>query len=204
MPSRFGHVFMIWRKVSRFIAAAMGRLSGSWRKYPTSVATAIAGLEPSLPAYSKLTTLSGKSPPGSDPNGLLKRMVWLSFRPLVNARLMSGEEFVGGSVNGDGVDLVSPDDGVDNVLSRSSLSKNGVLAVEVWSGKVRDEKLRAVGVGSSVGHGKDAGFVVAPVGFAFALELVAGATCAATGWATTLDHEVRNDAVEVESVVIPV
>ena len=117
---------------------------------------------------------------------------------------MSGEEFVGGSVNGDGVDLVSPDDGVDNVLSRGGLSKDGVFAVEVWSGKVRDEKLRSVGVRSRVGHGEDAGFVVATVGFAFAFELVAGPTRAGAGRATTLNHEVRNDAVEVESVVIPV
>ena len=117
---------------------------------------------------------------------------------------MSGEEFVGGSVNGDGVDLVSPDDGVDNVLSRGGLSKDGVFAVEVWSGKVRDEKLRSVGVRSRVGHGEDAGFVVATVSFAFTFELVAGPTRAGAGRATTLNHKVRNDAVEVESVVIPV
>lgn len=107
-------------------------------------------------------------------------------------------------MNSDGVDLVASDDGVDDILSRGSLSKDGVLAVEVWGGKVCDEKLRAVGVGSGVGHGEDAGFVMATVGFAFALELVAGATRAGAGRATTLDHEVRNDAVEVKSVVIPV
>ena len=107
-------------------------------------------------------------------------------------------------MNGDGVDLVASDDRVDDVLSRGSLSKDGVLAVEVWGGKVCDEKLRAVGVGSGVGHREDAGFVVATVGFAFALELVAGPTRAGAGRATTLNHEVRNDAVEVESVVIPV
>lgn len=107
-------------------------------------------------------------------------------------------------MNGDGVDLVASDDRVDDILSLGGLSKDGVLAVEVRSGKVRDEKLRAVGVGSGVGHGEDAGFVVATVGFAFALELIAGATRAGSGRATTLNHEVRNDAVEVESVVIPV
>lgn len=107
-------------------------------------------------------------------------------------------------MNGDGVDLVASDDRVDDILSLGSLSKDGVLAVEVWGGKVCDEKLRAVGVGSGVGHGKDAGFVVATVGFTLALELVAGATRAGAGRATTLNHEVRNDAVEVESVVIPV
>lgn len=107
-------------------------------------------------------------------------------------------------MNGDGVDFVSSDNRVDDILSLGGLSKDGVLAVEVWSGEVRDEKLRAVGVGSGVGHGEDAGLVVATVGLAFALELVTGATRAGAGRATALDHEVRNDAVEVESIVIPV
>lgn len=105
-------------------------------------------------------------------------------------------------MNGDGVDFVASDDGVDDILSRGGLSKDGVLAVEMWSGKVRDEKLRAVGVGSGVRHGENAGLVVATVGFAFALELVAGAARACAGWATALNHEVRDDAVEVESVVV--
>lgn len=107
-------------------------------------------------------------------------------------------------MNGDGVDFVSYDDSVNYILSRDGLSKDGVLAVEVWSGKVRDEKLRAVGVGSSVGHGEDARLVVATVGFTFALELVAGPSCACAGWTTPLDHEIGNDAVELEPVVISV
>ncbi len=101
----------------------------------------------------------------------------------------------------DFVDEVAAFDGVDDVLAFGGLSEDGVFSVEVGSGAMRDEELRAVGVGSGVGHGEHAGLVVTTVRLAFALEFVAGVTGSAALWATALDHEVRDDTVELKSVV---
>ena len=114
---------------------------------------------------------------------------------------MGGEEIVGGTVDGDVLDGVVLADGIDDVLSFGGLAKDGVLAVEVGSGAVGDEELGAVGVGSRVGHGKDARLVVATVGLALALELVAWAAGARALGASALDHEVGDDAVEFQAIV---
>ena len=55
-------------------------------------------------------------------------------------------------MNGDVCDRVSALDLVDDVLAFRSLAEDGVLAVKVRSGQVRDEELRAVGVWSCIGH----------------------------------------------------
>jgi len=132
-----------------------------------------------------------------------ERKVRLALLPIVNAGLVGGEEVVGGAVDGDGLDEVTSFDGVDDVLSFGGLAKDGVFSVEVGSGKVGDEELGAVGVGSGVGHGEDAGLVVPTVGLALALEFVAGAAGAGAGRAAALDHEVGDHAVERQAVVEP-
>jgi len=62
-----------------------------------------------------------------------------------------------------------------------------------------NKKLRAVGIGAGVGHGKEAGLVM------LQLEVLVGelltenalaASAVASGEVTTLEHEVRNDTVE--------
>lgn len=116
---------------------------------------------------------------------------------------MGGKKIVGRSVDGDVLDGVVLTNGVDHVLAFGGLSKNGVLAIEVRSRSVSDEKLGTVGVGACVGHGEDAGLVVATVGFAFALELVAWATGAGALWTTALNHEVRDHSVKLEAIVKP-
>ena len=65
---------------------------------------------------------------------------------------MCGEKLVSRSVDDDGVDGVIGDDGVDDVLTFGGFTKDGVLAVEVRSGAMGDEKLRSIGVLSRVGH----------------------------------------------------
>lgn len=122
--------------------------------------------------------------------------------PFGDAVLVCFEEIVGGVVDGDGLDGVSALDGIDDVLAAGDFTEDGVFAVEVGSGEVGDEELGAVGVRSGVGHGEDAGFVVLAVGFAFALELVAGVTGAGAEGAAALDHEIGDDAVEGEAVVV--
>lgn len=101
----------------------------------------------------------------------------------------------------DGLDEVASFDGVDDILTFCRFSEDSVLAVEVWRGAMRDEKLRAVRIRSGVCHGEHSGLVVAAVRFALAFELVAGVACSGAKRAAALDHEVRNDAVERKSVV---
>ena len=115
---------------------------------------------------------------------------------------MSGKDVVSRAVNGDVCDRVSALDLVDDVLAFRSLAEDGVLAVKVRSGQVCDEELRAVGVGACISHGEDAGLVVATVGLALTLKLVAWSTGAGACGAAALDHEVRNHTMESESVVI--
>ena len=121
---------------------------------------------------------------------LTAQMVLGRCLPVLNAVCVSCEEVVGRTVDGDALDGVVLADGVDHVLAFGGLAKDGVFAVEVRSGSVGDEELGPIGIGTRVGHGENTGLVVATVGLALALELVAGATSASAVWATTLDHEV--------------
>ena len=77
-----------------------------------------------------------------------------------------------------------------------------MLSIEPVAWNESHEELGAVGSWAGVGHGEDAGFVVATVGFAFALELVTGATRAGAERTTALDHEVANDPVKAEPIVV--
>lgn len=77
-----------------------------------------------------------------------------------------------------------------------------MFAVEVWGGKVGDEELAAVGAGACVGHREDAGFVVFEVRDEFVAEFVAWAARSGAGWVAALNHEVGDDAVEFDVVVV--
>lgn len=65
-----------------------------------------------------------------------------------------------------------------------------------------DEELAAVGARACVGHGEDTGFVVFQGGDEFVTKFVAWAACAGASWIATLDHEVGDDAVELDVVVV--
>ena len=126
----------------------------------------------------------------------------LSLFPVRDAICVGSEDVFGAAVDGDVLDGVAAFDLVDDVLAFGSLAEDSVLAVEVRSRKVGDEELRAVGIRSRICHREDARLVVATVRLALTLELVAWATSSSAGWATALDHEVRNDAVKLEPVVV--
>ena len=79
-----------------------------------------------------------------------------------------------------------------------------MLTVEPWAWDGGDEELRSVGVGSSVGHGEEAGFGVL-LGEVFVSELLA-VDASSTGSISTceissLEHELSDDSVEWGSLV---
>jgi hypothetical protein len=67
---------------------------------------------------------------------------------------------------------------------------------------VGDEKLAAVGPRPGIGHGKFARRIVPAFGRAFIFKAVTRPTGAGPQWAAALDHEVRDDPVKLEPVVI--
>lgn len=77
-----------------------------------------------------------------------------------------------------------------------------MLAVEVWSGEVSDEKLAAVRVRTGIGHRENSWLGVFQRVVNFIGEFVTGAAGAGAGWVATLDHEVGDDAVKGDAIVI--
>jgi|GEM_PF-2486997 len=72
-----------------------------------------------------------------------------------------------------------------------------------WS--MDDEKLTAVGVTSSIGHG-DGSLDMSELGREFVVKFLAVDTLAThpgSGWITSLDHKITDNAVENHSVVVP-
>src|ERR1700744_2681549 len=98
----------------------------------------------------------------------------------------------------DRVDLIALLDRIDHCHGLRA-SETGVDAIEVRCGDVRDEELATAGVLARVGHGECAGRMLLRVDLA--LDLVAGAARAGAGGTTTLDHEVLDHAVKIESVI---
>src|SRR6266542_2085613 len=93
-------------------------------------------------------------------------------------------------------------DFVRDVLALYNFAKDRVVAREPWRGCDGDEKLRAVGVRSGVGHGKFAGLVkLVGRAFGFVLKAISGAARASAAGIAALNHEVGDDAVEDGPVV---
>src|SRR5438445_4291548 len=90
---------------------------------------------------------------------------------------------------------------VGDVLAFHHLAKNGVLVVEPRCRSNGDEKLAAVGIGPGIGHGKLAGFGMLQRRMKFVGEFIAWPAHAGTVRAASLNHEIRNDAVEDEAVI---
>src|SRR5918992_3828539 len=107
---------------------------------------------------------------------------------------------LGGPVLGPGLRAL---DRVDRLHARADLAEDGVLAVEPGSRVGRDdEELAAVRVRPAVGHRQRAAHDLVVVDLV--LELVARAAGAGSLRAAALDHEVLDDAVEDQPVVVAV
>jgi len=78
-----------------------------------------------------------------------------------------------------------------------------VLVVEMSLGAVRDEELRAVGVGSGVGHRESPGGIVSQFRVKFIFKRVARAAGARALRATALDHEIVDHTVKSQSIIKP-
>lgn len=115
-----------------------------------------------------------------------------------------GEDFVAGAVVFDapftGVEFA--DDGVDDIHAVGDFTKNRVAVIEVWGGSHGDEELGSVGVCARIGHRDDAGFVVFEFGMEFVLELVTRSAATGFSGVAALDHEVIDDAVEGDAIVV--
>ncbi len=122
--------------------------------------------------------------------------------PVGDVGCFVGEESVGGIEDIDGLDAIALLDGIDDVLSFGDFAEHCVFAVEPVGGHVGDEELASVGSRACVGHGEDAGFGVFEGGVEFVTEAVTWAAHSCSGWVAALDHEVFDDAVKFDSVVI--
>jgi len=95
-------------------------------------------------------------------------------------------------------------DSLDDIHTLDDLTEDDVLAIEPAGDDSGDEELTAVGVGTSVGHGKKSGLGVTHLEVLI-LELVAidGLTTSAvaTSEITTLKHEVGDHTVERAALV---
>jgi hypothetical protein len=65
-----------------------------------------------------------------------------------------------------------------------------------------DEELRSVGAGTGVRHRQHAGAVMAQIGAAFVAEAISRTAAAGPFGATALNHEVGDDTVEAQAVVV--
>lgn len=74
-----------------------------------------------------------------------------------------------------------------------------MLTIKPRSRDVRDEELAATGIAAGMGHGESTGCVLLLVDFA--LDLVAGTAGTGAIGTTTLDHEIRDDAMKRQAVV---
>lgn len=92
-------------------------------------------------------------------------------------------------------------DRVNDVLAFSHFTENSVLAIEVRRRSVSDKELGTVGIRTGIRHGKYSRLVVLQMRLALTLELVARATHTGAGRITTLNHEIRDHAVEHDTVI---
>ena len=125
-----------------------------------------------------------------------------NFVPRSDVRSLGCEDRLCIIENFDAHDLVTLADGIDHILALAGLTEDGMLAIEVRGGSVGDEELAAIGPGTGIGHGKDSGLVVAEVALALILKGISWAAPAGSRGIAALHHEVGNDAMEGDSVVV--
>ena len=125
----------------------------------------------------------------------------LSRFPLSDAVCLCSKKGIGAVMDLNGLDLVALSDRIDDILTFSHFAKHRVLAIEVRSRPVGDEKLGTVGIRPGICHGENTCFVVFEVWLALTLELVARATHTCSGGVTTLNHEIGDHTVEYDAIV---
>ena len=126
------------------------------------------------------------------------------------------EEISRAIVDGDGSDLIAGSvkltaafariifsrDFIDDMKSVGDLAKYRMAIIEEWSGGGGDEKLGAVGPGTGVGHGENAGAAVTKIGVKFIGKLVSGAAPTALGRVAALKHEIFDNPVKGDPVIV--
>src|SRR5271157_50300 len=90
---------------------------------------------------------------------------------------------------------------LDYVVALDHFAKHAVFIVEVRGGGRGDKELAAVGIGSGIGHGEDAGLGVLEIGMELVGEFVAGTAASGAFRVATLNHEIGNDPMENGAVV---
>lgn len=88
---------------------------------------------------------------------------------------------------------------LDNIETIGNLTENDVLTVQPGARNGGDEELRAVGVGTSIGHRQQTGLVMSLVEVLIGESSTVDGLSSSTikvGEVTTLKHEVGNDSVE--------
>lgn len=120
---------------------------------------------------------------------------------LVDSRFAKQNKGLGNVFDGDLGHYVALLDRVDDVLASGHFAKHGMLSIEPRAGDVGDEELRTIGVGAGIGHRENARTGVLQRGMEFIGKFVAWAAGTGAVWASRLNHEVRNDAMELQTIV---
>lgn len=89
----------------------------------------------------------------------------------------------------------------DDVEPFDDFAEDGMAIVEVGRWDFGDEELRTIGVGACICHRKDTRRIVTEFRREFIAELIPWAACSRSAWATALNHEIGNDAMERQSIV---
>lgn len=93
---------------------------------------------------------------------------------------------------------------LDNIVTFDDFTKDNVLTVQPWAWNSGDEKLGTVGVWTSVSHGQQTWFGVLLakvfIGEFFTVNGLTTGTVT-SGEVTTLQHELRDNSVEVRTGV---
>src|SRR5208282_774788 len=82
-----------------------------------------------------------------------------------------------------------------------ALAEDGIAAIEAGVRNLSDEELRTVGIGSGVGVGETPGAIELDRWRSLILEFVAGIAGASANRVATLNHELRNHAMEDGAVI---
>lgn len=123
--------------------------------------------------------------------------------PRAYAVFFSLDCLIGGVDEFNGLDGVSLTYGVDDVLPGEDTTKDSMHSVQVRCCTVGDEELRAVAIRhTGISHGEDAGTVMFERWVNFIFKRISGGSPPGARGISCLNHEVGNDAVEGNSVVV--